>query len=395
MSTVRQKRKSCEACRKRKLRCSGQDTGCSRCVSLGLVCIFHEKGLPGRPRKWSLNEAGEPQRHQPNQVDQQDNQIVVSDTQPMFQQEAETPSSNPTPSTVSAEASSVVASGSTDIISSVPQDWNPEERDDVSIGHEDFGSLPLLHFDSIAQLDALPLDSFRACLSPAVRNGEPVELSPNASVISTVPPKSCNCSKQVFEIIRSLERTPVSHGTLHILRQGVELFEKLLTCPICYDMSKPPRITLQNVILLGRLSLEVTSGYHKYLEWVKEYCKSLAERKMSDTVYLVPGDEISSRVGFELSSDKFFELVIDGLHNDVQKLLDLGSRFATRQYNRHLIGHEACPDWEGRCWKEKLDVDPDPSDVCPQSPAARALTPCYRIVDEVRAKIKQFEDDIT
>lgn len=106
----------------------------------------------------------------------------------------------------------------------------------------------------------------------------------------------------------------------------------------------------------------------------------------------MPRGNTASAIGFSINGDKFYELIIHGLHNDVQQLSELGSQFATRQRNRHLIGHEACPDWEGRCWKGIRDMDPDPLHVCPQSPAGQALTPCYRIVDEVRAKIKQFED---
>ncbi|KAI9154681.1 hypothetical protein HJFPF1_07238 [Paramyrothecium foliicola] len=397
MCPARQKRKSCEACRARKLKCSGQSTGCSRCVHLGIVCKFQDKGLPGRPRKWSINEAGDPQRCRPKSLDLQRKQDKVADVRPgdqnsSHQQAADIQRSHHTPSTVSAEVSSIATSGSTDLLTSVPQQWS--ERDEMSLTYDDLGPLPLLDFTTSAQLDALPLDSFRACISNTAHNCDAVEMSPSASARSTAP-QTCNCSKQVFEIIRSLDRTLVSHSSLHTLRQGIELFEQLLTCSICYDVSKPPRITLQNVILLGRLSLEVTSGYHRYLEWVKDYCDGLAEKNMNDSVYLIPGVDARSAVSFKISSDKFYELISHGLQDDVQKLSDLGSRFATRQHNRHLIGHEACPDWEGRCWKEKLDVDPDPSDICPRNPAASALTPCYRIVDEARSKIKQFEDTIT
>lgn len=189
----------------------------------------------------------------------------------------------------------------------------------------------------------------------------------------------------------------MSHNSVHALRRGTNLFEQLLTCPICYDVTKPPRITLQNVLLIGRLSIEVTTGYQKYLAWLKEYCTNLAENKATDTVYLQPDAKLGSTttLGFKIGSDKLYELIADGLRDDARQLEDLGRRMAIRQHDRHLIGHESCPDWEGRCWKEKLDVDPDPSDICPQSPSARIFTPCYRIVDEVRSKIKLFQDAIT
>lgn len=364
------------------------DTGCSRCLHLGLVCKFHDKGIPGRPRKWSLVEPREQRCRQDSDLQKQSH-LTTS------------------PSTVFAEGpSSVATSGSrsTDLLPAAPpppQDWTSRDRhEEMVFSGDEFGTLPFLDFNTTGQLDSLPLESFRACLSNVGPNGNPTEPEPlssnSTSVTQTTPPQlqSCDCAKQVFDIIRLLKRDLVSHSTVHILRQGTDLFERLLTCPVCYDVSKPPRVTLQNVLLLGRLSLEVTTGYQQYLKWLKDYCSGLAEREMGDTVYLIPGIDVSSALGFRISSDKFYDIVTEGLQSDAERLSDLGRQFAVRQHNRHLIGHGACPDSEGRCWKDKDDVDPDPSDVCPQSAAARALIPCYRVVDEVRSKIRQFEDAV-
>lgn len=372
----------------RKLKCSGKHSGCSRCVHLGLVCKFHDKGIPGRPRKWSLADPREPHRQQTQQR-QEALTATTHETPRLTDAFGATPpelqpQSHPTPSLFFAEASSVATSGSTDMLSSgvEPQEWT-RERHEVVFSDDELSALPFLDFNTSGQLDSLPLDSFRACLSPEASPAPPA-----------APPEPCDCSKRVFDMIRSLNCEPVSHSTVHTLRLGTDLFEKLLTCPKCYDVSKPPRITLQNVLLIGRLTLEVTTGYQKYLKWLKDYCTSLAERSMSDTMYLIPGADVSSALGFRVSSEKFFDLVTHGLNSDAERLSALGAQFATRQRNRHLIGHQACPDSEGRCWKEKEEVDPDPSDVCPQSPAARALIPCYRVVDEVRAKIKQLEEAV-
>ncbi|KAF7553139.1 hypothetical protein G7Z17_g3856 [Cylindrodendrum hubeiense] len=357
--------------------------------------------MPGRPRKWTQIEPREQHRHQQTQQDQQqDGQNAAQETQlsdqiNSYQQDSDLQQSNHTPSIVFAEESSVATCSSTDLLPVVPQEWTSREGDDMVFSYDEFSALQLLDFNTSGQLDSLPLDSFRACLFNDVHDRDPTELSSNASVTSAAPQQSCDCAKQVFEVIRSLKRGLVCHSTIHTLRLGTDLFDKLLTCPICYDVSKPPRITLQNVLLLGRLGLEITTGYHKYLSWLKDYCSSLAEKKGGDTVYLIPGVDVSSALGFKISSDKFYDLITHGLQSDAERLSDLGRKFAVRQHNRHLIGHEACPDSEGRCWKEKGDIDPDPSDICPQSAAARALTPCYRIVDEVRSKIKQFEDSVT
>ncbi|CAH0052062.1 unnamed protein product [Clonostachys solani] len=301
-----------------------------------------------------------------------------------------------------AEASLVSTSGSTDLWPPTQQEWTLREADELGLRYDEFGRLPpFLDFNTSEQLDSLPLDPFQACLSTYIDGRASAERSSDASATPDAPPpqqqEACDCAKRVFEIMRLLKRCPVSHNTVSTLRLGADLVEKLLKCGICYDISSPPRNTLQNVLLLGRLSLEVTSGYQKYVRWLKDHCSGLSERGMDDTVYLMPGVDASSALGFKISSDKFYDLVVDGLRSDAERLSDLGGQFAVRQHNRHLVGHEACPDPEGRCLKEEKDhaAAPDLLDVCPQSPAARVLTPCYQIVDEVRSKIKQFKDAVT
>jgi hypothetical protein len=370
-------------------------------VHLGLVCKFHDRGRPGRPRKWTQVEPREQQNHQQIQQDhQQHGQAATQDTRlsdkiSLHQQDINFQQSHRTPSAVFADGSSVATHSSTELLSVAPQDWSSPVGDDMVFSCDEFGTMPILDFDTSEQFDSLPLDSFGACLSNGMHDSVSTEPSPSISATLAAPQQSCDCAKQVFELIRSLKRGQVSHSTIRTLRLGTDLFQELLTCPICYDVFKSPGITLQNVLLLGRLSLEVTAGYHKYLKWLKDYCSGLSERNMGDSVYLIPGGDISSALSFMISSDRFYDLIAHGMQRDAERLSDLGRQFAVRQHNRHLIGHEACPDSEGRCWKESDDIDPDPSDVCPQSAAARALTPCYRIVDEVRSKIKQFEDAVT
>lgn len=366
--------------------------------------------MPGRPRKWSLVEPGEQhhrprhaqhtQRHSHHQNGQQDTTRGTQHQQ----------SHHTTPfRSFGDEGSSVVTpSSSADMQLSVASaEWTSQESHGAAFSGDDFSTLPFLDFNMSGQLDALPLDSFWSCLTSVVHDSElsPSAAAPASAVAASAsasgpaaavePEQPCDCAKQVFDVMRSLNSDVVSHSMVHTLRQGTDLFDRLLTCPRCYDMSKPPRVTLQNVLLIGRLSLKVTAGYQRYLRWLKDYCIGLTERNMGgDTVYLMLGEAEadSPPLGFRTSSDRFYDLVTEGLKSDAERLADLGGQFAERQRQRHLIGHRECPDQEGRCWKEKGDVDPDPSDVCPQSTAARALIPCYRVVDEVRSKIQQFED---
>lgn len=206
--------------------------------------------------------------------------------------------------------------------------------------------------------------------------------------------QSCQCDEEVSRIVRNLSRADMSHDVVQMLRTGVSLTERLLTCPICYDVSRPPRVTVQNVLLIGQLMFEITTGYRKYIRWLKKYCTELDVGNDSETVYLDSGLGMPSNLSIQLSGEKFRDLVMHGLQADTERLSMLGDKFSQRQRNRHMVGHEGCPDFEGRCRKKEDRFDHDPLDLCPQDPVARKLVPCFRIVDEVQGMIKEVADAI-
>lgn len=247
----------------------------------------------------------------------------------------------------------------------------------------DFGSFPV-ELMGLGDFDAFSHDHFGHA---GTSNGDLPGLTFDASISAVLIPESCECAQEVSESLRALRRAPLSHSITRQIRRAVDLAEKLLICPICYDVTKSTRITIQNVMLIGRLMLETTSAYRRYLRWLKD-----TSNEQSETVYLIPGMEISQALGFKINGEKIRELIIHGLRADVERLDNLGSRFALRQHNRHMMGHEACPNAEGRCWREEDDLDRDPLDICPQSCTSKSLAPCHRIVQEVRATVQQFAD---
>ncbi|KAI0474947.1 hypothetical protein GGR56DRAFT_643836 [Xylariaceae sp. FL0804] len=444
MSPPRQSRQSCEACRTRKLKCSSEKTGCSRCQSLGLACEFREKAMPGRrpkrphPDGWRQQQQQSPPQQQQPPLSQQHHQKQDDDqqSQQTGQSISEVGSSRrgsavqsqssppPTTTTIFVENSPTASYRSPVSLHSLTRGLSsaPATHDAVGAGGGSSSSMQLssgssalfaFDFNTQDQLDSLPLDFFGPCLNGGVHGssddaaaalvpattpttataGAGAEPQPQQPPLPTL---TCSCAKEVFEMGRSLKRGPVSHNFLRILRVGVYLIQQLLTCPACYDLTKPPRVTLPNVLLLGRLALEITSGYRRYLEWLRATCSALAERGETGTVFLMPDRLEQAGPGtldLCIGGERLYDLIAHGLQRDAERLSALGGQFAARQRNRHLIGHETCPDPEGRCWKEGYGAaDPDPSDVCPRSAAAETLTPCYRIVGEVRAKFKELEE---
>lgn len=245
-------------------------------------------------------------------------------------------------------------------------------------GNLDFGTFPIgpLSNSQAVEPEGLSDMSLAECISPPLS------------------PQSCQCDEEVSDSVRALSRAAMSHSIIRSLRDGIGLTERLLTCPVCYDVSKPPRITVQNVLLIGRLMFEVTSGYQRYLRWLEKHCNELEQRNKSETIYLIPDLEIGSELGFKISGLKVQEFITHGLRADSDRLASIGNQFAQRQKNRHMVGHETCPGAEGQCRKEEYGLDHDPLDLCPHNAAARRLTPCFRIVDEVRSMIQQVAEAV-
>ncbi|KAL2862498.1 Zn(II)2Cys6 transcription factor domain-containing protein [Aspergillus lucknowensis] len=361
----RQERKSCELCRARKLRCSGEKSGCSRCRSLSLTCRFKDKGAPGRPRKRAVRQE--------------------------------------TSGVTEGSSISSLSSGSTSHASSivpVPQ----MALDPVIMGAGDFDSFPSelaanCGFDSLALPRGMLFGDGDACGLPIEAWQMPQESEiplPSLDANSYLSPVStsrlCKCDEEVSSIIRSLSRAGMSHDIIQTLRAGVSLTERLLTCPVCYDVSRPPRVTVQNVLLIGHLMFEVTSGYRKYVRWLKDHDSDSDKDAATDERKTVYFDSGLGGIDLQISNDKLKDLIIHGLENDVERLLEFGKKFAQRQRNRHDVGHETCPDPDGRCRRNQDGSDRDPLDICPHHPVARGLIPCFRIVDEVQGMIQQVVD---
>ena len=242
--------------------------------------------------------------------------------------------------------------------------------------------------------DKFSLELLAGCHPSGTSETDIPELSVDTSVAPLLLPAACQCTDEVTNIVRALKEPCISHGLLSTLRQGADTFERLLVCAICYDLTESPRVTIQNVLLIGRLIAELTSGYQKYLTWVTESCDKLVEDNHRESVHLTPDFEIRSDLRIEILGDKLQEIIIQGLQVDAERLTRLGKRFDARQKYRHLVGHEACPDFDGGCWREKSGIEYDPLDICPESDVAHTLIPCFRVAHDVCERIKLFADAV-
>lgn len=280
----------------------------------------------------------------------------------------------------------------------------PQQTADSLIDSHDLQALPYelsgncgfdsLHWEMLenGNIFSTPLESWQTLQHSELSDQDIPQIALGAYASPVSLPQSCQCDDEVSDTVRNLSRATMSHNIINTLRRGTSLAEALLTCQICYDVSKPPRLTVQNVLLIGQLMFGVTSGYQKYLRWLKEYCSELDKTNDTEAVSIETALGLPSGPTLQISGQKFQEIVIHGLQTDANRLLALGEKFALRQRNRHLVGHETCPHLQGACRKKESDVNYDPLDLCPQDPVARKLVPCFRIVEEVRDMIKNVAD---
>ncbi|KAJ5438114.1 uncharacterized protein N7458_009112 [Penicillium daleae] len=240
----------------------------------------------------------------------------------------------------------------------------------------------------------LPIESWQTFRQDELQNPGMPLTGVDAYVSPVSLPQSCKCDEEVSAIVRTLSRADMSHDVIQTLRAGVYLAQRLLTCSTCYDTSKPPRVTVQNVLLIGHLMFEVTAGYQKYVRWLDKHCAELDVKNESETIYLDSGLGIPSSLNLQISGEKFHDVVLHGLQTDTEHLQVLGKSFEQRQRDRHMAGHETCPNPEGQCRRKDCGDGHDPLDVCPHDPIGRKLVPCFRIVDEVQGMIKQVADAV-
>lgn len=330
-----------------------------------MPCKFKDKGAPGRPRKRARQE--EPDLDLPNGDEQ------------------------------------VGSSSSSHLSAAVPHSaFAQHETGNIIMGDGEFDSLPYelagncgfnsCHWETLGNGDIypFPIELLQTERRDGLQDPEIPPIALDAYISPTSFSQSCKCDEEVSDLVRKLSRASMSHSIVPMFRTGLSLMERLLICPMCYDISKPPRVTVQNVLLIGQLMFEITSGYQTYLRWLNEHCTELDISNESRTVYL----GVPSELNLQIRGEKLRDLVVHGLQVDVAKLLVLGKQFAQRQRDRHMVGHEACPDSEGRCRRKEEAVDHDPLDLCPHDPVARKLVPCFRIVDEVSRMIKQVADAV-
>ncbi|KAH9243140.1 hypothetical protein K456DRAFT_28481 [Colletotrichum gloeosporioides 23] len=319
------KHRACDECRSRKLACTKEPDGCSRCKREGLRCVYSPQKQMGRPRKRRhVEESPEAQPSSIKPQDQAQQSQAPLITQPTLDTDFSafltqdfnvnyldllSPLDGP-PSTLPPELASLSTMAYTE-----PR--YPAGDFQFGVGGVDL--LGGINFDESDSADkGLPQDinkSFTDLLSaqvpdkvfsvsPAasssdasntVANDTPESSTsaqthdthhdPDATTVKAYDNTTCSCLSQIFLSLDALSR--LSNDVkiaMAMARQAARTAHDVINCPACsgIDITKPPPMqSFQNMMMLGTILPATANAYAKILELVDaETARAKKESRM-------------------------------------------------------------------------------------------------------------------
>ncbi|GKT42092.1 lactose regulatory protein LAC9 [Colletotrichum spaethianum] len=309
------KHRACDECRSRKLACTKEPDGCSRCKREDLRCVYSPQKQMGRPRKRRHVEEFDAQPpsdkqqspDQPPQVSLFTQPTLDTDFSAFFTQDYSnmnyldllSPLEGLPPSTLPPELSSLTMA--------YTEPRYPTE--DFQLGATGVDLLGDINFDESDSADEdLPQDiskSFTDLLLAQARGTGPSDFPTTSSETShalsastpgssssaitnndksvsqeaEAAPKaynntSCSCLSQIFLSLDALSRLPNDVKTaMGVARSAARVAHDVTHCPACSlpDIMEPPPIqSFQNMMMLGAILPAAANAYAKILELIDD-----------------------------------------------------------------------------------------------------------------------------
>ena len=231
---------ACDECRVRKLKCSGEPTGCARCLEDGVQCHYSPRKQMGRPRK---------RRRDYDQVQEGDGsgQNAASGASPGEETSQSLFTVDPLPPL----NSNVTEAFPTPDLNSTLLDF------DFS---QDLGADPTLSFLLPPQLQGPPPQQSSAYQGSGELPG---------SVLPTGHPTACRCLSKLYVMLAAFQSSapPSFPYTLSVLKRASKLAEDIVKCPYCILEHNS---ALQNSMLLGTLVNIIIGEYKRLLEHIDD-----------------------------------------------------------------------------------------------------------------------------
>ena len=263
---------ACDECRARKLKCSGEPTGCARCITDGILCNYSPRKQMGRPRKRRREEG-----------------ILNTDQDPSGLGQGYEgkvgPQDDVAYSTTNINGQMpILDSNLAGLDMSDSQLYNDDYGQHLGHHHEyQRGQDASYNFDFSQELGADPLRNFPELLPPDplpnfASNTNTAQLqTPTAtsvdsfsgSTTSEIPPNGCRCLPQLYEILSAFQSSPPPSFpySMAALKRGASLATEVVRCQNC---AKEYNLSLQNSMMLGTLMNLLINEYRKLLDHIDE-----------------------------------------------------------------------------------------------------------------------------
>ncbi|KAI1610561.1 hypothetical protein EDD36DRAFT_444402 [Exophiala viscosa] len=283
---------ACDECRKRKLKCSGDPTGCGRCIKQHLTCHYSVQSKMGRPRKRQKTDTTPDQDTQPDQpTDQRQHTPTQSAPDPPRQKQCQkamertefenvcnAPMAQSIRRTTALSHSANLNTHPSNDSSSSDAPRTPSDRD-VAAGvsypvdvaqwpdFSDLTQLPMLVQDSHEHEKQMSSDvnQSNGTIDPNLYTSPyPNDLGAHPSYLSQLPAiPACPCLPNLYltlSTLSTLSAFPVSSGTIESLLNAHRTGRAVIYCNVCPQKFQTGS---QNVMLSSMLITVLSDHWHR------------------------------------------------------------------------------------------------------------------------------------
>ncbi|KZF26461.1 hypothetical protein L228DRAFT_12960 [Xylona heveae TC161] len=384
---------SCDECRLKKVKCSGEPSGCSRCVREGIPCHYSDRQKMGRPRKRRLTsrEDGE---------EKQDNTSINTTFSKNGHNDKGIHMSNMPNENNLVQNSSPFTPPFSDETLNLLSPTSNFNMGFPSLENFNFSSNNDIHIPSSSSEDV------HLSLDPYLNTQKDFSSFQTPSFMQNLPgmdgENSCACLSNLYLAMSELQTVPPDFpfpSTIHLVSKAVPVARGAIDCPICGTKFLLGMPNTMLVISLLSLMASICAKTYEFIDTKADDSKSRGETKLfrmgemdPQTIHLHTGTA-DCPMGFnvELEPDEWRHMAKRVVRATVKGKGDGKSG---------LMGLIAAMEERQKSWHEN-HVSPIPLVVpnpeqratsCQGASSAAGTTPvCVRMVHNVRGYLKIFD----
>jgi Fungal Zn(2)-Cys(6) binuclear cluster domain len=260
---------ACDDCRKRKLKCSGEVTGCTRCVKNSLICVYSEQKQMGRPKKRQRKDDTRSESLNAGARVAQSDAMIDPILSPADVERTNFQNVCNAPVAQAVRQSAASLSQGASSMNTTPRSDHPHTPPDIDIFATSYPTDYSLWPDfSDTNLPQPVIDGFKPFNDSDISSSEQ-SIDPDANPIylqslPSVP--DCPCLPNLYltlSTLSTLSSFPVSSHTLATLLSAHRTARSVLYCPVCPQKFQSGS---QNVMLSGTLLTVLVDQWQRVLK---------------------------------------------------------------------------------------------------------------------------------